>query len=151
MTTPIITWGKRHGLISLYMLLGLILIACSSFFLSNRYRLASVLGFTPPKDIRNITVRSDDPANKEAHWFSFECTDTTIDYIKKKLQLSAQASVSGAHAAAPQPAPEKATWWDNSFADKATPLVRIDNMKQAAVYLWYNAAKRKAYLFSYDF
>jgi hypothetical protein len=111
----------------------------------NKQRFYEFFGFYPTSDIKNLYCHSDQLGIDASYYFGFECSDNTIQKIRKDMELipdTTNMTFSGGLNTTPT------SWWDTDFIKKNRPFSK--QRENLYWYLWYDKTKNKAYFLTFD-
>lgn len=129
----------------LLLVVSISFLLCSCFRSSKTY-FKDLLGFSATADVKHLNSYSDELGIDASYWMAFECNDSTVDKIIKKLQLSKSDVETRGLYGGMNSRPER--WWDTSFVFHTKPFYREDD--RIFWYLWYNKPQKKVYFLSFD-
>jgi hypothetical protein len=109
----------------------------------NKKRFAEFFGFSPTRDVTSLYCYSDELGIDASYYFSFTCSETTLQKIKDNLKLTNDSTLTelggfdlNYH------------WWHKDKIKAIKPLTRQEG--SLYWYLWYDKDNGQVYFLTFD-
>jgi hypothetical protein len=110
----------------------------------NKKRFEERFGFYPTPDVKEIYCYADVLGIDAKFQYSFKCDPSTFNRIIKEEGLEKDTSKNRMYIA------DEFAWWNDSTISTLAPYCKKSVDERFFIYMWYDAAERKAYYLDFD-